>query len=315
MKNEKKKVVGNRKKLKIALAIIGVLVLGVAGYALSVYLKLKSTTNEMYIKDFEAPKSEYREEKIDLKKEKPFSVLLLGVDQRGNDRGRSDTMIVLTVNPNLNSIKMLSIPRDTRVPITGHNLDKINHSYAFGKEELAIETVQNFLRIPIDKFVKVNMEGFKDVVEALGGVEVNSELAFTYEGRTFVKGVNELNGTDALKFVRMRYDDPNGDFGRQQRQRQLIEAVINKAKSPTILLSAINTMDALGKNVKTNISYDEMKLMQKNYGQVMTQFEQLSLKRSQGTKINNIYYSIPNETEISEIEQILKQHLELETPM
>lgn len=269
----------------------------------------------MYVKDFVPPKSEYREGQIDLKKEKPFSILLLGVDQRVNDRGRSDTMIVMTVNPNTKSIKMLSIPRDTRVPITGHNLDKINHSYAFGKEELAIETVQNFLHIPIDKFVKVNMEGFKDVVEALGGVNVNSNLAFTYEGHTFVKGVNELNGADALKFVRMRYDDPNGDFGRQQRQRQLIEAVINKAKSPTIFLSAINTMDAIGKNVRTNISYDEMKLMQKNYSQVMTQIDQLSLKRSHGERINNIYYSIPDDSEIKEIEQILKQQLELDNPM
>lgn len=312
MRNDSNKNKSNEKKLKIVLIIIGVLVLGISGYALSVYLKLKSTSDDMYVKDFKKPKSEFREEEVNLKKEKPFSILLLGVDQRGNDRGRSDTMIVLTINPNLNSIKMLSIPRDTRVPITGHNLDKINHSYAFGKEELAIETVQNFLQVPIDKFVKVNMEGFKDVVEALGGVEVNSNLAFTSDGRTFVNGINKLNGADALKFVRMRYDDPDGDFGRQQRQRQLIEAVINKAKSPAILLSAINAMDALGKNVRTNISYDEMKLMQKNYGQVTTQIDQLSLKRSHGTRINNIYYSIPEESEIKEIEQLLKQHLELE---
>lgn len=315
MRSKENNQKGKSKKLKIVLAVLGVLVLGIAGYALSVYLKLKSTTTKMYVKDFEPPKSEFRVEKIDLEKEKPFSILLLGVDQRENDRGRSDTMIVMSINPNTNSIKMLSIPRDTRVLITGHNLDKINHSYAFGKEELAIETVQNFLHIPIDKFVKVNMEGFKDVVEALGGVEVNSDLAFTYEGRTFIKGINEMNGVDALKFVRMRYDDPNGDFGRQQRQRQLIEAVINKAKSPTILLSAIDTMDALGKNVRTNISYDEMKLMQKKYGKVMTKIDQLSLKKSHGERINNIYYSIPNETEIKEIEQIFKQHLELESPM
>ncbi|MDF2535913.1 MAG: LytR family transcriptional regulator [Bacillales bacterium] len=307
-KSSKKKM---GKKLKIALVIVGVLMLITGGYALSVYLKVKSTTDIMYMENFQNPKSEYREEKVDLKKAKPFSILILGVDQRKNDRGRSDTMIVMTINPNTDSIKMLSIPRDTRVPIRGHNLDKINHSYAFGKEELAIETVQNFLDIPIDKFVKVNMEGFKDIVSAIGGVEVNSNIAFTNEGHSYVQGLNELNGAEALSYVRMRYDDPQGDFGRQQRQRQLIEAVISKAKNPKILLSFMGAMDAVGNNVRTNISYDEMKLFQKNYGQVTTKIDQISLQKSHGETINKIYYLIPNETEIREIKNLLHEQLEI----
>ena len=128
----------------------------------------------------EREKSEKRTEEITLTKQDPFSVLVLGVDEREGDSGRSDTMIVLTVNPNQNSIKMLSIPRDTRTEIVGHGTtDKINHAYAFGREEMSIATVEHLLDIPIDYYVKVNMEGFQDIVDAVGGIQVNNNLDFT----------------------------------------------------------------------------------------------------------------------------------------
>ena len=117
--------------------------------------------------------SDRREEVISIKNQDPFSVLVLGVDEQKDDIGRSDSMIIITVNPNVESIKMLSIPRDTRTEIVGNGTEeKINHAYARGGVEMAIATVENFLDLPIDYYVKVNMDGFKEIIDALDGVTV-----------------------------------------------------------------------------------------------------------------------------------------------
>lgn len=130
-----------------------------------------------------------RTDTLNLGSKEPFSVLMLGVDERDGDSGRSDTMIVLTVNPDKKSVKMLSIPRDTRTEIVGHGTtDKINHAYAFGGVAMSMDTVENFLDIPIDYFMQINMEGFKDIVDSVGGVTVDNDLDFTYEGVHFAKG-------------------------------------------------------------------------------------------------------------------------------
>jgi polyisoprenyl-teichoic acid--peptidoglycan teichoic acid transferase len=238
-------------------------------------------------------------------------VLMLGVDQRGNDRGRSDTIIVLTVNPNNNSVKMLSIPRDTRTEIVGKGKqDKINHAYAFGGVSMAIDTVENFLDIPIDYYIQVNMEGFKDIVDAVGGVTVRNDLDFSYGGFHFAKGEINLNGEEALAFARMRKEDPRGDFGRQTRQRQIIQAVINEGASLSTLTNYSSIFSALGKNVKTNLTFEEMVDIQKNYKQASQTVEQMEIKE-QGTKINGIYYGIVSAEEKQRIQNELKAQLEL----
>lgn len=126
-------------------------------------------------------------------------MLMLGVDERDGDKGRSDTMIVLTVNPQKKSVKMLSIPRDTRTEIVGHGTqDKINHAFAFGGAKMSMDTIENFLDIPIDYYMKINMEGFKDIVDAVGGVTVQNDLDFTSDGIHFAKVRILLTGKKPL---------------------------------------------------------------------------------------------------------------------
>lgn len=128
-------------------------------------------------------------------------------------------------------MKIISIPRDSYTEIIGKGKkDKINHAYAFGGINMAVKTVENFLDIPIDHYIEVNMEGFKDIVDAVGGIEVNNDMEFKY-GEHFNKGEIHLNGDQALLYSRMRYNDPRGDFGRQMRQRQVIQAVIKKVQA------------------------------------------------------------------------------------
>lgn len=298
-----------RKWLKITLITLGVIVLGLGAYIFSIYQSLTSTVNTMHQPIREV--SEKRGEQIALSERDPFSVLLLGVDQRKGDRGRSDTLIVMTVNPEKESIEMVSIPRDTRTEIIGRgNQDKINHAYAFGGVEMSIDTVENFLDIPIDYYVQVNMESFKDIVDSVDGVTVDNDLDFSQDGFHFPKGTITLNGEEALAFSRMRKQDPRGDFGRQLRQRQIIEGVIREGASLNTLVNYGNIFEALGANVKTNLTFDEMVKIQGNYKQSVKNIEQHQVKGT-GTKIGGIYYYQVPENERTSLQNMLKDHLEL----
>lgn len=250
-----------------------------------------------------------RTETLNLEQQEPFSVLMLGVDERDGDSGRSDTMIVMTVNPEKKSVKMLSIPRDTRTEIVGHGTtDKINHAYAFGGVAMSMDTVENFLDIPIDYYMQINMEGFKDIVDSVGGVTVNNDLDFTYEGVHFPKGEVTLNGEKALKFSRMRYEDPRGDFGRQLRQRMIIQAVLKEGASLNSLTNFDDIFDALSKNIKTNLTFDEMVNIQKNYKQAAGNIEQFTINGT-GQKIDGIWYLLVDDAEKTKIQTALKDHL------
>lgn len=300
-----------RKWPKVFGIILLVLFIGAGAYAYSIYSSLTKAVDTMH-QPIDREKSDKRDEEVALEKKDPFSILMLGVDEREGDRGRSDTMIVLTVNPNLNSVKMLSIPRDTRTEIVGHGTtDKINHAYAFGGVEMSLNTVENFLDIPIDYYMQINMEGFSDIVDAVGGVTVQNDLDFTYEGVHFPEGEVSLNGEKALKFSRMRYEDPRGDFGRQLRQRQIIQAVIKQGASLSSLTKYDDVFEALGSNVKTNLVFSEMVDIQKNYKAAAKNMEQLSISGN-GTKIDAVYYLVVPDEEKQRIQSELKTHLELQ---
>ncbi|WP_080843956.1 polyisoprenyl-teichoic acid--peptidoglycan teichoic acid transferase TagU [Cytobacillus gottheilii] len=297
------------KWLKITGLIVVILLVAAGAYAFTVYQSLTNAVETMHqpVKH----KTEKRPQEITLEKQDPFSVLMLGVDEREGDKGRSDTMIVLTVNPHTNTIKMLSIPRDTRTEIIGRGFDdKINHAYAFGNEEMAMATVENFLDIPLDYYIKVNMQGFKDIVDAVGGINVNSSLSFAQGGYDFNEGSNALNGDEALAFVQMRKQDSKGDFGRQDRQRQVVQGVIKKGLSFNSLTNFSDIFEALGKNVRTNLTFDQMIDIQRNYRSAAGTIEQMSISGT-GQTINKIWYLIVPEEEQLRVQNELKEHLEL----
>lgn len=307
---EKKTTGKKRKWKKILLLTFAILFLGIGAYVYSIYNSLTSAVDTMH-KPLDRKKSDLRQKDLSLDKKEPFSVLLLGVDQRENDKGRSDTMIVLTVNPKENSVKMLSIPRDTRTEIVGKGKqDKINHAYAFGGPEMSMATVEKFLDIPIDHYVQINMEGFKDIVDAVGGVTVQNDIDFTYGGNHFNKGSIELNGNEALNYTRMRKEDPRGDFGRQARQRQVIQGIIREGASASSLTNYGDIFKALGSNVRTSLSFDQMITVQKNYRSASKKIDQIQLN-GQGGKIDGIYYYIVPSDEQKKTQDTLKQHLEL----
>ncbi|MCC3356140.1 LytR family transcriptional regulator [Bacillus sp. REN16] len=305
-RHSKKKT--KRKWPKVVGIIALVLLLAIGGYAVYLYQSVASTVGKMHS---DRGPSDMRTEEIDISEADPISILLMGVDERAGDKGRTDTLIVVTVNPHTNSMQMLSIPRDTRVEIVGKGTqDKINHAYAFGGVDMTIDTVEQFLDVPIDYYVRVNMEGLQQIVDALGGVEVNSTFAFSYEGASFSEGPQTLNGKQALSYARMRYDDPRGDFGRQDRQKQVIQGIIDKGASFTSVTKIDDILGALGTNVKTDISFDEMKTIQSKYKGARHNIEQYSID-GVGQTLDSWYW-IVSEEERQAVSSRLKTHLEIE---
>lgn len=276
-------------------------------YLVILFPKASNTLDEIH-QPIAREASPMREEKVVLEEKNPISVLLLGVDEREDDRGRSDTMIVLTINPTDNSTKMVSIPRDTYTEIVGlDKLDKINHAYAFGGIDMSLDTMEKLLDIPIDYVVQLNMEGFKDVIDALDGITVDNAFAFD----DFKKGELTLTGDQALDFVQMRKQDPNGDFGRQDRQKQVIQSIMSEAVSATTLFNYPKIFDALGSNVKTNMEFSEMIDIQKNYRSASTDVEQLVFEKGYGETIGGIWYYMMDQEELSVVKAELKGHLGL----
>ncbi|MDQ0216223.1 LCP family protein required for cell wall assembly [Oikeobacillus pervagus] len=289
-----------------------ILLIFTAGYSLFVYRSFQKTLDTVHEPLEDREISEKRTSQPVLEKKHPFSVLLLGVDERKNDKGRSDTIIVLAVNPDRNSVEMISIPRDTKTEMVGKGKeDKINHAYAFGGINMALQSVENLLDIPIDYYIKVNMEGFQDIVDAVGGIQVDNQLDFVYEGTHFKKGSLTLNGQDALKYSRMRKLDPRGDFGRQERQRKVIQGVIKKGASLSSLWKYQEIFYALGENVRTNLTFNEMKDIQKRYKDAAHNITQIEVKGT-SQKMNGIYYFIVADDEKKRIRKLLRTQLDLE---
>lgn len=273
------------------------------------YANLQETMNEIDIST-EIKPSEKREESVNFSNVQPFSALLLGVDTMEGDKGRSDTMIVLTVNPRLNTTKMVSIPRDTYTEIIGKGFkDKINHAFAFGGLEMSQKTVEHLLDIPIDYVAQINIDGFKDIVAAVDGVTVNNHLAFSQGGDDFPIGEIELNGEQALNYIQMRKQDPSGDFGRQDRQRQIVQAVLKKAVSFKLITNYKSILQAVSGNVRTNITIQDVIQLQKNYSDSFNTIEQLDLSNGIGKDMKGIYYYIPDKTELDEVIHTLQTHL------
>ncbi len=179
-----------------------------------------------------------RHERLSLKK----NIMVMGIDERPSDGdpGRSDTLFVVMFDQNQKSVALLSIPRDSRVRIPGHGWDKINHAYAFGGRELSQKTVEEFLGIRIDNYVTVDFNGFKSLVDVIGGVDIDVEKDMYYYDDwdgfkiDLKKGRQRLDGATAIQYV--RYRDEDGDIGRIKRQQHFLLAVYGRITSADMLL-------------------------------------------------------------------------------
>lgn len=267
---------------------------------------------------FSREKSDLRTKDVEITKE-PFTILIMGIEDYATDgqNGRTDSLMFATVNPKTQRISLMSIPRDSRVPIVGKDKeDKINAAHAYGGEQMAIKTVEGFLKVPVDHYIKIDFQGFKGIVDTVGGVTVDVPFDFWersdvdyYKKIQFKQGQQNLNGEEALAYVRMRKQDPNGDYGRAARQRQLLAAVAQKLNSASTVFKIKDLTTVVGKYIKTDIPIsDGLALYNKLSGFDPSTIQTLKLE-GEDKKIGGIYYFLPDpigvETVRNEIEKEL----------
>ncbi|MBF0601144.1 LCP family protein [Limosilactobacillus oris] len=252
-----------------------------------------------------------------LQKGEPVSVLAMGTDvgalDRGNKGGNTDSIELFTINPKTKRITMTSIPRDTLIRVNtddGADYVKINAAYSIGGPKQTVKQVSELLDVPIDYYAVINMGVLKKVVNSLGGVEVDNPFAFTYEGHHFKKGKQHLNGEQALKYSRMRYEDPNNDYGRQKRQQQILSSVITKFKKSGSISSANKIMDAVGDGVKTNIPIDDIATLYGNYHSAMNNISTYHFQGKDAT-IDGVSFQIASPKEINRISKLVRKQLGL----
>jgi polyisoprenyl-teichoic acid--peptidoglycan teichoic acid transferase len=200
---------------------------------------------------------------VDIKKGpeivKPFNLLLLGIDDGlGRDwQGRTDTLVLIRFFPESKKINALSIPRDTLTQIPGHGEDKINHAYAYGGTELAIKTVEKFTGKEIDYYLQLDMDGFVELVDKLGGVEFDLDRNIPWGKKVLKRGKQHLDGEKALAVVRFRYE-PMGDIARVKRQMRFIKAVLDKAIGKKEAVDKVFVLRQMEENIETDLSLKDM---------------------------------------------------------
>ena len=309
-----KRRVKKKRRRKLFVFLIFACLLGSVGlYMFNSYSSLMG----MY-SGFTRDKSKLRTEEVQITKE-PFTVLIMGIEDYATDgkNGRTDSLMIATVDPKSQKVSLMSIPRDSRVTIAGKNKkDKINAAHAYGGEKMAIDTVENFLKVPVDHYLKIDFQGFKGIVDAVGGVTVDVPFDFwersdiDYDKKiNFKQGKQDLNGEEALAYVRMRKQDPNGDYGRAARQRQVLAAVVHKLNSTSTVFKIKDLTTVIGKYVKTDIPIsDGLALYNKFSGFDPANIETLKLE-GEDKKIDGIYYFLPNEMSVQTVHNTILKNI------
>lgn len=313
----------SRKGLKIFLIVLVIIVVIIAailaaGYTY-IYSKLESMNQEQIdlnnINIDEAVADElsgYR------------NIALFGIDSREDDYGRgnrSDCIIIASINEKTNDVKLLSVYRDTYLKLTGRSLDKVTHAYSYGGAELAVSTLNANLDLNIEEYVTVNFDAVVDAVDALGGVRIevdssevkyinsyideNNRVTGHSSSHINTAGTYNLDGVQALAYSRIRYT-VGGDYKRTERMREVLEAMLNKAKTLSIS-ELINVANIMLPKISTNISSTDIiglapTLLKMNIGDSVGWPEE-----TEGDMIGGVYYGVPVNLE----ENVKKLHTEL----
>ena len=297
------------------LGVLLVLVIGVTAFATKIYFDVKGSVDKTYETVERQETGVSRKEEVNLNNKDSFSILLMGVDTGDlgrTDTGRSDAIMVATVSPEDNKTQVISIPRDTYMEIVGYGtFDKINHAYAFGGPAMSMDSLEKYLDIPIDHYAAINLKGIQDLVNAVGGVTVNNDLAFTSDGKSFDIGQIELNGEEALAFVRMRYDDPRGDYGRQERQRLVIQGIMQKLISINSKTKYQSILDAISDNMKTDMDFSTMQKIALDYRDAFSTI-QMDQLQGEGFMQDGVSYQRVSEEELARVQAELKDQMNLQ---
>ena len=312
-----------KKTLLMFLSLLLVTVMGVGAYAWTIYDQSTGELSKTY-------KSLGGETDV-ISATKPMTILLMGVDTGSGSRedtwaGNSDSMILLSVNPTTKKTVMMSLERDILTKFKdkdGETVEaKLNSAYASGGAKLAISTIQEMMNIHIDRYVLINMKGLVQLVDAVGGITVNNTFDFPIsieenEPEYTAKiepGVQKINGDQALVYARMRYQDPEGDYGRQKRQREVIKKVVEKVLSLNSVSHYQAILKAVSSNMQTNIELTSGSIPQLlGYKDAFRRIDSQQLRGEDATLADGGSYQIVTRDHLLEMQNILRKSLGLST--
>lgn len=328
-RHERKKNGKWKKRIIWTLLILFIIVVGAGSY---LFYQAYQAAKGSY-KDLNRPgeRSALRQEDIAIGKD-PISIMLIGLENYATkgEHGRADTQMIITLNPHTDKMTITSIPRDTQVELPAEGagqyagIHKINAAYTYASitgydpNKFTVETAERLLDIPIDEYVTVDFDGFRDIVDALGGVTINIKKGFwekniyNHDKRIYFKpGPAKLNGEEALAFVRMRKRAVNSEYPREERQRQFIQATVKQAISVGTIFKIGEISDILGKDVETSLSPGEIYALEKAYSSIdASGIETISIDGSD-QMIGGASYFIPTDQGLADVSRRLKQELEL----
>lgn len=291
--------------------LILMVVTAVSMYGATAYKSVQKTADKMY------QPLDRDTTPVKLADHEPVSFLLLGIanDSKRQTDYRANTIMVVTINDQLKKTTITSIPRDAYVEIVGKYglYDKINHAHSYGGEKMIIDTVEKYLEIPINHYFVINMDGLAALGDAVGGVTVNNDFEFDAEGIHYPQGEQHLNGWETLQYARMRYEDPDGDYGRQKRQREVTVQLVNELMSVKSVFRYQELLDVIGENGQTDMTLDQMILLMTNYQRALENIESYQVQGEDFTgdgftgEEGISYQSIPEEERLKTIAELKKQ--------
>ena len=244
-----------------------------------------------------------------------INIMIMGVDRRADDVGRSDTLMVLTYNPADKKASLLSLPRDTRVHIEKNDYDKINHAYAYGGHELTKKTVEAFLNVPVDYYVMIDVHAFEKIIDAVGGVDIDVEKRMYYEDPwdddgglviDLYPGKQHMDGKTAIQYV--RYRDGEGDIGRITRQQKFIKAFMSQIISPSILPKLPEIIKNISSAIQTDMPIDKMIALMTDLPTVQQNGLNSTMVPGKPAYIEDISYWIPD---IAKTRQLIAQNMDI----
>ena len=296
---------------KVIIWLLVAILVAVIGYAAWFFFSAKSALDSSY-----KSAGETQSAKTIVDEKKPLSILLLGADTGafGRDyQGRTDTMMIATINPTKEQTTLTSLARDTMAELVGaddFDYGRLNAAYSVGGSKMALKSISSLINVPLEYYVTINMGGLSKIVAAVGGVDVDVPFTFTYEKQTFTKGKMHLDGTQALAYSRMRYDDPQGDYGRQARQRQVITSIINSAVSTRTLTNFQDVLTQVSKNITTNLTFNDMVSIFKDYRGYAKTIKDDHLQ-GVGAMWGDAMIQVPSTTELQRISDNLRSEMNL----
>lgn len=298
-----------RKGLRIFLTILIILVVIIVAIVSAAYVFIYSKLGEMNQEEIDMNAISI-DDSVASELSNYRNIALFGIDSREDDYGRgnrSDCIIIASINKRTNEVKLVSVYRDTYLLLTGRNLDKVTHAYSYGGAELAVSTLNANLDLNIEEYVTVNFDAVVDAVDALGGISIavdseeikyinnyideNNRVTGHNSSHINTAGTYNLDGVQALAYSRIRYT-AGGDFKRTERMREVLEAMVKKAKTLS-MSQLLNVVNIMLPKISTNMSSNDIiglapTLLSMNIGESNGWPEE-----TKGTTIGGVYYGVP----------------------